>query len=160
MKSAFTAPLHFGNQIFLKQTHANSPSSDNQEVRLDRGLGGPMSRERWVNVPCRFWQTAAELCLAATVAIALALPVRAADSREIRSRVAPTYPEIARRLKIAGAIRVEATVDPDGKVIDAKTISGNRLLSLAAEDAVRKWRFEPATAQSTVEVTVNFAIGN
>jgi outer membrane biosynthesis protein TonB len=49
-------------------------------------------------------------------------------------------------------------VDPDGAVVDTKAVSGNHMLSVAAEEAVRKWRFVPAAAQSTVEVTVNFAV--
>jgi outer membrane biosynthesis protein TonB len=31
------------------------------------------------------------------------------------------------------------------------------MLSAAAEDAVRKWRFEPGPDTSTVEVALNFA---
>jgi TonB family protein len=119
-----------------------------------------MNSVRLGNDSCSFRKTAAKLCLAASLAIALALPIRAASDREVRTRVAPAYPEIARRLRVTGVIRVEATVDPSGKVIDTKTVSGSRLLSPAAEDAVRKWRFEPAPEQSTVEVTVNFSVGN
>jgi len=59
-------------------------------------------------------------------------------------------------MKIGGIIRVEAVVDPEGKVVDTKTVSGNHMLSTAAEEAVRKWRFVPAAAQSTVEVSINF----
>jgi len=92
------------------------------------------------------------------LAILLVLPARA-EERAVKSRVAPVYPEIARRMKMAGAVRIEATVDPEGKVTDVKTLSGNRMLSPAAEDAVRKWRFVPEPAGSTVEVEVNFAQG-
>jgi len=90
--------------------------------------------------------------------VALAIPARAADEREIRSRVTPVYPELAKRMKISGAVKVEAVVDPDGKVKDAKALSGSRMLAPAAEEAVRHWRFEPGTAQSTVNVQVNFAL--
>lgn len=88
--------------------------------------------------------------------LALALPGRSADERAVKSRVAPVYPEIARRMRISGAVKVEATVDADGKVTDAKAVSGNSVLTNAAEEAVRKWRFVPGPGVSQVEVTVNF----
>jgi TonB family protein len=94
---------------------------------------------------------------ALALALTLAVPVRAADERAVKSRVAPVYPEIAKRLKITGTVEIEATVDADGKVTDVKTLSGNHMLSIAAEDAVRKWRFASAPSQSTVTVSVNFA---
>jgi TonB family protein len=89
--------------------------------------------------------------------LAMALPARAGDDRAIKTRVAPVYPEIARRMKVAGVVRLEATVDPQGKVKEVKTVSGNHMLSVAAEDAVRQWRFAPAPEDSTVNVDVNFA---
>ena len=33
------------------------------------------------------------------------------------------------------------------------------MLSAAAEEAVRKWRFDPGPGTSTVEVSLNFALG-
>ena len=92
--------------------------------------------------------------------IALAIPARAADERAVKSRVAPMYPEIAKRMKIGGVVKVEATVDPDGKVSDVKTLSGNHLLQSAAEDAVRKWKFAPGPAASFVDIDLNFALAS
>jgi TonB family protein len=63
-------------------------------------------------------------------------------------------------LKITGVVRIEATVEPDGKVSEVKSISGNHMLSPAAEEAVRRWRFAPGTGVSTVVVDVSFAAAN
>jgi TonB family protein len=93
----------------------------------------------------------------AVVAI-LALPAHAGEAREIVSRASATYPEIAKRMKISGEVKVEATVDAAGKVSDAKAISGNKMLAAAAEDAVRKYKFAPGSETSTVHVDVNFAL--
>jgi TonB family protein len=90
--------------------------------------------------------------------VALAMPARAADERGIKSRVAPTYPEIAKRMRISGMVRLAVTVDPEGNVTGVKPISGNGMLAVAAEDAVRRWRFEPGPGVSTVEVSLNFAL--
>ena len=99
-------------------------------------------------------------------ALASALPVHAADTqavhsfRAIKERVAPRYPEIARRLHVAGIVKIEATVNANGTVASTRTIDGNRMLSGAAEDAVHLWKFVPAAESSTVEVEVNFAQGH
>ena len=101
----------------------------------------------------------AVLLKAAAVAALLmcALPGRAADDRPVKSRVQPVYPEIAKRMKVGGTVKLEATVDADGKVTDVKTVSGNRMLSPAAEDAVRKWKFVTGPSTSTVDVDIEFA---
>jgi TonB family protein len=87
----------------------------------------------------------------------LAVPGNATD-RAVKSKVPPIYPEIAKRMKVTGQVKIEATVDADGKVTDVKTVSGSRTLSPAAEEAVRKWKFAPAAAATTENVDVNFAI--
>jgi len=90
--------------------------------------------------------------------VALALPARAGDARAVKSRVAPVYPEIAKRLKIGGEVRLEATVDAQGKVKDVKPVSGHHMLEAAAEDAVRQWKFAPGDGDATVVVAVNFTL--
>jgi len=96
--------------------------------------------------------------VALALVVALAIPARAASERAIKSRVAPVYPEIARRLRIAGAVHLEVTVDSEGRVTDVKALSGSQMLSPAAESAVRKWRFAPGNGDATVDVEVNFAL--
>ena len=89
--------------------------------------------------------------------LVIALPAHAGDDRPIKSRVAPVYPEIAKRMHISGAVKLEATVDAQGKVTDVKALSGNRMLSAAAEEAVRQWKFAPGASDSNVNVEVDFA---
>ncbi|HTX77140.1 MAG TPA: energy transducer TonB [Terracidiphilus sp.] len=89
--------------------------------------------------------------------LALSIPAHAA-SRAVKSKVAPVYPELAKRLQISGTVTIEATVEPDGSVSDVKTVSGNHMLSPAAENAVRKWKFEPAAGKTTVDIDVVFAM--
>jgi TonB family protein len=120
-----------------------------------------MNRDRFKAVLRACRRSAPRLLLAAVLPLIVAttsVPVWAAEARAVKSRVAPLYPEIAKRMKITGVVKLEATVEADGKVSDVKTISGNHALSTAAEDAVRKWRFVPADSQSTVEVEINFAL--
>lgn len=104
-----------------------------------------------------FRRMGSRLILAGALALALTMP-SSAEERAVKQRVPPTYPEIAKRMRIEGVIKMSVTVDAEGKVLDVKTISGNRTLSIAAEDAVRKWKFEAGAGVSTVEVSMNFAL--
>jgi TonB family protein len=105
-------------------------------------------------------KTAVKLMQAAALALVviLALPAQAGD-RSVKTRVAPTYPEIAKRMKISGVVKVEVTVDAEGKVTAVKTLAGNRMLSTAAEDAVRRWKFSSAASTTTEDVDINFSLG-
>jgi TonB family protein len=90
--------------------------------------------------------------------VVFAVSAQASDAREVRSKVAPVYPELAKRMKISGEVKVEAVVSPEGAVTEAKAVAGNRALSAAAEEAVRHWKFAPGSSQSTVELEVSFAL--
>jgi TonB family protein len=64
------------------------------------------------------------------------------DGRII-SQPEPDYPPFAKAMNIHGTVVVEVTVDTNGKVIDARTITGSQFLRPAAEAAARKARFAP-----------------
>jgi TonB family protein len=76
--------------------------------------------------------------------------------RRIKSKVSPTYPELARKMNLSGVVRLEVTVAPNGIVKDTKVIGGNPILVNAATDAVKKWRFEAANDESTQVVEFKF----
>jgi len=89
---------------------------------------------------------------------AITLHAAAAGDRTIKTRVAPLYPDLANRMRIAATVVGEAVVGPEGKVIDVKALSGSKVLSYAAEEAVRKWTFVPAPEKSTGTVDIKFAL--
>lgn len=95
------------------------------------------------------------------VGILLLSPVDgfAGDARKVRTRIQPLYPEIARQARIEGMVKVEAVVSPSGDVREARVIGGHPLLAAAAMDAVKRWKYEPASAQSTLVVEFNFRNG-
>ncbi len=97
-------------------------------------------------------------CFALLALLAASAVTARADERAIKMRVAPVSPELAKRMKISGSVSVQATVDAEGKVTDAKATNGNRLLGGAAEDAVRKWKFVPGDGVSVITVEINFTM--
>ena len=71
-------------------------------------------------------------------------------SRKAKVRVTPKYPDLARRMKIAGVVKVQAIVAPNGTVKDTRVVGGHPVLASAVIEAVQKWRFE-TTPQETME---------
>ncbi|HEY9431712.1 MAG TPA: energy transducer TonB [Blastocatellia bacterium] len=61
------------------------------------------------------------------------------------TKVAPIYPPIAKRMNASGAVQVAITIGENGRVIEAKAISGHPALRSAAEEAAKKWVFRPAS---------------
>ena len=59
---------------------------------------------------------------------------------------APVYPEAVRNAGIEGSVVVEALLDLDGSVMDARVLkgSGNDMLDAAAVEAALRARFTPA----------------
>jgi TonB family protein len=75
--------------------------------------------------------------------------------------VKPVYPATAQSARVGGAVTIEATIGPDGKVIDAKVVRSVPLLDQAALDAVRQWEYLPTLLNGVpvpvlVTVTINF----
>ena len=85
-------------------------------------------------------------------------PAHAASAhRAVVSKVPPIYPELARRMHVSGTVVVHLTIAPDGSVSDAKVESGHALLGAAAQEAVKRWKFEPSSDTSDLTVDVNFS---
>jgi TonB family protein len=93
-----------------------------------------------------------------TGALLTAGPAFAASAhRNVVSKVPPMYPELARRMHISGTVVLRLTIQPDGSVSDAKVESGHALLGPAAQEAVKRWKFEPGPDPSDMTVDVNFS---
>jgi protein TonB len=63
-------------------------------------------------------------------------------------KVQPRYTETARRANIQGVVVVEAIVDEQGRVTDARVLRGLPMgLDRAAIEAIQQWKFRPAMMQ-------------
>lgn len=76
----------------------------------------------------------------------------------------PQYPAIARQARISGTVVLAATISKNGTIENLHVLSGHPMLTQAALDAVRQWRYkpymlngEPTEVETTV--TVNFNLG-
>jgi TonB family protein len=85
--------------------------------------------------------------------------VSSSAERKISSRVAPVYPELAKKMHIRGTVRVEVIVRPNGSVKSSRVLGGNPVLVESAQDAVSKWKFEPTQSETTEIVQLAFAGG-
>jgi TonB family protein len=76
--------------------------------------------------------------------------------RKVVVRVTPVYPELAKRMHIGGVVKVEVVVRVNGSVKSTKPVGGNPVLIDSATDAIRKWKFEVASAETTEVLQVTF----
>jgi TonB family protein len=77
--------------------------------------------------------------------------------------VRPVYPLEALDARIQGVVVIEATIDRDGRVSDARVLRSIPQLDEAAMTAVRQWEFAPtmlngAPVPVIMTVTVNFSV--
>src|SRR5437762_1833518 len=95
-------------------------------------------------------------CLFAVTAMVVAsfcMPLRADDEPMKVSRAealgaatskpSPSYPIIAKQLKVEGEVTVDVIIGEEGKVESAKAASGNPMLTKAAIDTLKDWKFTP-----------------
>ncbi len=99
------------------------------------------------------------IAIAASVSLSVAAPALAQgtdeSARKIKTKVQPAYPELARRMNLAGMVKVQVVVSANGTAKSMKPIGGNPVLIEAATDALKKWRWE-AGSETTELVEFRF----
>jgi protein TonB len=78
-------------------------------------------------------------------------------------KVQPTYPPLARTARVQGSVLLAAVIGKDGTIQNLHVISGHPLLTQAALEAVRQWRYRPyilngEPVEVDTQVTVNFTL--
>lgn len=96
------------------------------------------------------------LAILSTLLLVPGLQAQEEGQRKATVRIAPLYPELAKRMNVSGTVRLEVTIAPDGKVKSVKPIGGHPVLVGAADEAVKKWKFEPASSATTEVVAIQF----
>lgn len=92
-----------------------------------------------------------------TVVLGFGMFLHADDNgRKLKTKVNPQYPELAKRMNVAGSVRLELIVAANGQVKSVKPLGGHPLLIDAAESAVKQWKYEPGP-EATEVVEIKFA---
>ena len=79
-------------------------------------------------------------------------------------KVQPVYPQIAKTARVQGQVVLQAAISKEGVIENLRVISGHPLLTQAAIDAVKQWRYrpyilngEPVEVDTTVTVIFSLA---
>jgi TonB family protein len=84
-------------------------------------------------------------------------------TQALQTPVDPSYPVLARQMKVQGSVAIQALISADGRIQDLRILSGPSILASAAQEAVRQWRFKPylqngQPVETQAKITVNFTI--
>ena len=111
-----------------------------------------MRISRW-----RKWAVAATAALIFAGASGLAQSGTTDESkRKVKTKTAPVYPELAKRMSVSGKVKIEVVITPDGRVKSTRVIGGHPLLVQACQDAVKEWKFVSANEDTTQVVEFDF----
>jgi len=78
-------------------------------------------------------------------------------------KVQPTYPPLARQARIQGTVVLEALIGKDGAIQNLHVVSGHPMLTNAALEAVKEWKYKPyylngEPVEVSTTINVNFTL--
>jgi len=76
--------------------------------------------------------------------------------RKLVVTVKPEYPIALRSAQIGGLVRLSATVLANGTVSKVEVRGGNPVLAECASAAVMKWKYAPASSETSEEISLSF----
>jgi TonB family protein len=111
-------------------------------------------------VSFQVWRRALVVALLSTITFISGLNLVAhaqeENGRKVQTKIRPEYPDVARRMKLGGVVKMQLMVAPNGTVKDVKLVGGHPLLAHAAIDAVRRWHYEARPQTTTENVEFRF----
>jgi TonB family protein len=78
------------------------------------------------------------------------------SKRKVKTKTAPLYPDLAKRMNVGGKVKIEVVITPEGRVKSTRVVGGHPLLVQACQDAVKEWKFVPAPEETTQVVEFEF----
>lgn len=83
---------------------------------------------------------------------------------QLLRQVNPQYPPQARQERLEGTVVLQAVIGKDGSVRNLNVVSGPSMLTKAAMEAVKQWRYRPFAlngepVEADTQINVNFKLG-
>jgi outer membrane biosynthesis protein TonB len=95
----------------------------------------------------------------ALLAMALSLGVgnlQAQEGRKALSNPAPTYPEVAKKLRLVGTVKVQIVIGVDGRIKEKSFIGGHPVLVNAVDETLKNWKYVAGSGETTTQLEFNF----
>ena len=78
-------------------------------------------------------------------------------------KVQPAYPPLARQARIQGVVVLQALIGKDGSITGLHVVSGHPMLTNAALEAVKEWKYKPyflngEPVEVETQINVNFTL--
>jgi TonB family protein len=100
--------------------------------------------------------TRAARAFLAMALLLLAVNLPAQETRKVISNPAPMYPEMAKKLRLTGVVKLQVVISPDGKITSTKVIGGHPVLVNSVEETLKNWKYAPASTETTTQLEFNF----
>ncbi len=99
--------------------------------------------------------------LASRTFLAIALTLSAAnlpaqDARKVISNPVPPYPEVAKKFRLSGSVKVQVVIAADGHIKSVRPIGGHPILVDAVKETLKDWKYAPAGSETTTVLEFNF----
>ena len=93
----------------------------------------------------------------------LTAATNASEHERLAIDATPSYPLLGQHMNVQGSVVLQAVIGTDGIIQNLRVLSGPGILTPAAQQAVREWRFKPIiqngqAVESQARITVNFSI--
>ncbi|HET8923961.1 MAG TPA: energy transducer TonB [Candidatus Acidoferrum sp.] len=99
--------------------------------------------------------------MAASMVLAMALSTTAVnlaaqEGRKVLSNPTPAYPEMAKRFRLEGVVKVQVVIGTDGRIKETNVVGGHPLLVTSVEETLKNWKYAPASSETTALLEFRF----
>ena len=145
------------------QRHPVSTMNPSLKVDMQSGVPAIPAGPALASIPAPPANAVAEAPRPATTNAGERVRLSPDTTQMVERPVEPSYPMLAKQMKVQGSVVLEALIGREGSIQDLRVLSGPAILSTAAMDAVKQWRFRPyfqagQPIETEARITVNFTI--
>jgi TonB family protein len=80
----------------------------------------------------------------------------AQDARKVITNPAPPYPEVAKKFKLTGNVKVQVVIAADGHIKSVRPIGGHPVLVDSVKETLKEWKYAPASSETTTVLEFDF----